>query len=448
LIRTEPRPYQDEAVRAALPHDGFAFFDEQRVGKCLEALIIVDHRKPDVLVILCPKQAVLTWETQIEEHLLLDWDCEIFIVTYQQPVKNLELRKEWYKWSLDFSRAGGTLMVVADEAHYLKKPGSAQSRFARVLAKRARWKLALTGTPADKGYEQYWAVFDFIQKGKIFGTYDSFKERYVIYEIKERKDGKQYPVISGYAHIDELLKKIHKYSHRITFNEARVAMGKKPVRAVKRKVYFDLTPKSRNIYLEMETDLRVTIDEITIESALPMTLLQKLQQICGGFLLRQSRMPGTRKRHRLIVPIGDEKITRLMQLLSGLVGKVVICCRFKHEIAAIEQKFDEFKWTWKEVSGAVKWDGKFDKDYVILQVRSGLGFDLSESNTYVFYSWDHSYITFEQARFRIMSMKNTKQVNYYFLMARGTIEDDYYNAVAKKKDFAQLVLDRYRERVL
>lgn len=448
MIRTELRSYQDEAVRAALPHDGFALFDEQRVGKCLEALAIVDHRKPEALIIICPAQAVLTWETQIEEHLLIDWDCEVFIVTYQEPVKNLELRKEWYKWSLGFQRAGGTLMVIADEAHYLKKPGSAQSRFARVLAKRARWKLALTGTPADKGYEQYWAVFDFIQKGAIFGTYESFKERYVVYEIKERKDGKQYPVIAGYAHTDELLEKIHGHSHRVTFNEARIAMGKQPVRAVRRKVYFDLNGKSRSVYEEMEHDLHVTIGELTIESTLPMTLLQKLQQICGGFLLHQSRMPGTRKRHRLVVPIGDEKITCLMQLLSGLQGKVVICCRFTHEIVAIQKKFDEFNWTHKEVSGKVRWDGKFDVDFVVLQVRSGLGFDLSESNTYVFYSWDHSYITFEQARFRIMSMKNTKQVNYYFLMARDTIEDDYYSAVAKKKDFAQLVLDRYREREL
>lgn len=444
MIRTKPRPYQNDAVAAALPHDGFALFDEQRVGKCLETLMIVDHRKPDLTVILCPKQAELTWQNQIEEHLEVDWDGRFEIITYQQPVKDLDLRKYWYKWSLEFVRHGGTLMVVADEAHYLKKPGSAQSRFARTLGKRAQWRLALTGTPIDSGYEQYWAIFDFISHNRIFQTYEKFKERYVIFEEMKRKDGKKYSVIVDYNHKAELRRIIREHSHRITFNEARVAMGKNPVRVCRKKIYFDLTQSSRNVYTEMEDELEVTIGELTIDSALPMTLLQKLQQICGGFLLHQSRMPGTRKRYRTVVPIGDEKITKLMQLLSGLKGKIVICCRFSHEIAAIQEKFDEFNWSHKEISGKSPWDGEFDVDFVLLQVKSGLGFDLSESNTYVFYSWDHSYITFEQARFRIMSMKNTEQVNYYFLMARDTVEDDYFNAVARKKKFAQLVLDRYR----
>jgi len=446
VIRTELRPYQSEAVAAALPHDGFAFFPEQRTGKCLISLAVVDERKPEVLVIVCPKKAVKTWEEQIEEHLDNDWDCDIYIVTYQEPVKNLTLRKQWYKWSTDWIADGGTLMVIADEAHFIKKPGTAQSRFTRTLGKRAQWKLALTGTPADKGFEQYWAVFDFIGKNEIFGTYANFKERYVIYVIQERRDGRQYPVLTGYQHKEEMLEKIHQYSYRITFNEARVAMGKDPVRIRRKKVYFDLKRNTRHIYNELEKDLETTIDGLTVDVPLPVTLIQKLQQVCGGFLLHQERIPGQKRRKRTVIPVGTEKLDRLMGLLSGFgQEKAVICCRFTHEIDAIAEKFDEFNWTYKIISGAHEWDMQFDVDYVILQVKSGLGFDLSKANTYVFYSWDHSHITFEQARFRIMNMEHTNWVNYHFLMARETIEDEYYEAVAKKKDFSTLVLDRYRK---
>ena len=448
MIRTELRPYQREAVAEALPYDGFALFPEQRTGKCLVSLAIVDERKPEVLVILCPKKAVSTWDEQIEEHLDNDWDCDIYIVTYQEPVKNMKLRKQWYKWSLEWVRDGGTLMVIADEAHFIKKPGTAQSRFARTLGKRAQWKLALTGTPADKGFEQYWAVFDFIGHGDAFpSTYGSFKERYVIYETHERRDGREYPVLVGYNHEEELLEIIHQYSYRITFNEARVAMGKSPVRVRRKKVYFDLNRKTRHIYEELKKDLEVTIDELTIGVPLPVTLVQKLQQVCGGFLLHQERIPGQKKRRRTVIPVGPEKMTKLMELLSGFgQGKVVICCRFTHEIDAIAEEFDEFNWTYKIISGKHEWDMQFDVDFVILQVKSGLGFDLSEANTYVFYSWDHSHITFEQARMRIMNMEYTEWVKYFFLMARDTIEDEYYEAVARKKDFATLVLDRYRKK--
>lgn len=446
VIRTELRPYQREAVDAAARHDGFAFFPEQRTGKCLISLAVVDTRKPEVLVIVCPKKAISTWEEQIEEHLDLDWECDIYIVSYQEPVKNLKLRKQWYKWSLEWVRDGGTLMVVADEAHFIKKPGTAQSRFTRTLGKRAQWRLALTGTPADKGYEQYWAIFDFVAHGKIVPrTYDAFKARYIVYEELEHR-GRKHPVIIGYQNSEELLYLIHQHSYRITFNEARVAMGKKPVKMRRKKVYFDLARQTRTIYETLKEDLEIVIDDLEINVPLPVTLTQKLQQVCGGFLLHQERTPGEKKRKRTVIRLGkDEKLTKLMELLSGFgQEKAVICCRFTHEIEAIAEEFDEFEWTYKIISGQHEWDHKFDVDFVLLQVKSGLGFDLSEANTYVLYSWDHSYITFEQARMRIMSMEHTDWVKYYFLMARDTIEDEYYEAVAKKKEFAQLVLDRYR----
>ena len=254
-------------------------------------------------------------------------------------------------------------------------------------------------------------------------------------------------MLVGYQHEEEILEKIHEYSYRITFNEARVAMGKSPVRVRRKKVRFDLNRKSRHIYEELKKDMETTIDDLTIGVPLPVTLPQKLQQVCGGFLLHQERIPGQKKRKRIVIPVGTEKLDKLMHLLSGFgQEKAVICCRFTHEIEAIAAQFEWFNWTYKIISGKHEWDMKFDVDYVILQVKSGLGFDLSEANTYVFYSWDHSHITFEQARFRILHMENTDWVKYFFLMANDTIEDEYYEAVAKKKDFSTLVLDRYRKK--
>jgi len=447
VLKTTLRSYQSEAVVAALQHDGFALFPEQRTGKCLIALAIVEARKPDIVVIVCPKKARATWESEIEKHLDLDWECAFYIINYQQPVKNLALRGHWYRFTKTFVEDGGTLMVIADESHHIKKPGTAQSRFVRTIGKRAQWRLALTGTPIDKGYEQLWATFDFIQNKVAFGTYEQFKNRYVLYDEKERRDGRQYKVITGYQRGPELLKIVHRYSYRITFNEARIAMGKKPIIIHKRKVYFDLNKKSRRLYDEMDKEMQVIVDGLTIESPLPVTKIQKLQQICGGFLLMyKERVPGKKKRERLVVPTGDEKLTALMELLSGMDDrKLVICARFTHEIKAINELLDEFRWTHKEISGSSEFDGKFDTDVVVLQVRSGLGFDLSEANTYIFFSWDHSYIVFEQSRFRIMDMERTTQINYHFLMARNTIETEYYEAIARKKDFSALVLDKYRQ---
>lgn len=448
MILTELRPYQDVAARAACAYDGYALFPEQRTGKCLISLAIVDRMKPETLIIICPKKAVLTWETELDLHLDATWDMDVFILTYQELVKNQKLRAQWYKWSLEYVKHDGRMMVIADEAHYIKKPGSAQSRVVRTLGKRAFYRLALTGTPIDKNYEQFWAIMDFIQHGVAFPpTSEGFKKIYCDYEtVFNRSKTKSWPELVGYNFEDKLVEIIHKYSYRVTFNEARIAIGKAPVRIHRKKEYFDLKKGTREIYNEMKEDLEVVLDDIIIEGSLPITLIQKLQQICGGFLLHQQRIPGEKKRKRIVVPVGTEKLDHLMNVCSGISDqKVVIICRNTHEIEAVAKRFEEFKWTYKIVDGHNEWDGVFDTDFVILQVRSGLGFDLSESATIVFYSWDHSYITFEQSRFRVMNMETTTKVNYIFLIARDTIEEDYYTAVAKKKDFSTLILDKRRK---
>lgn len=448
MIRTQLRPYQDLAARTACAYSGFALFPEQRTGKCLISLAIVDRMKPETLVIICPKKAVLTWEKELDLHLDATWDMDVFILTYQELVKNKKLRAQWYKWSLDYAKHDGQLMVIADEAHYIKKPGSAQSRVVRTLGKRAFYRLALTGTPIDKNYEQFWAIIDFIQHGVAFPpTMEGFKKRYCDYEtVFNRSKTKSWPELVGYNHEKEMLDIIHKYSYRVTFNEARVDIGKAPVRIHRKKAYFDLKKASKIVYDEMKEDLEVVLDDLVIDGSLPITLIQKLQQICGGWLLYQQRIPGKKKRKRFVIPVGHEKLDHLMNVCSGIGDeKVVIICRYTHEIEAIANEFDNFKWTYKIISGTSEWDGVFDTDFVILQVKSGLGFDLSESATIVFYSWDHSYITFEQSRFRVMNMETTKKVNYIFLIARGTIEEDYYTAVAKKKDFSTLILDKRRK---
>ena len=80
---------------------------------------------------------------------------------------------------------------------------------------------------------------------------------------------------------------------------------------------------------------------------------------------------------------------------------------------------------------------------IILQVQSGEAIDLSAANTYIYYSWNESLINYEQARFRVQAF-DTEQVNYWYLMARDTVDEIKFEAVVKKKDLATLVCDHYR----
>lgn len=447
MLKTTLRSYQREAVDKALEHDGFAFFPEQRTGKCLCSIAVIDEVKPDVILIVCPKKALRVWSSEFKKHLDFDWDCYLRYVHYEASAHKAEDRRRYYRLAKKWQKQGRTVMVICDEAHRIKKRGSSQSRFVRTIGKRATYRLALTGTPIAQGIKDAWPLFDFIQHG-LFGKWEDFEASYLELEKHtHRRTGANYTKIVGTKNEDEFYSLFHEFSYRITLAEARRAEGLPAARIRSRKIYFDLKASSRNAYSELAEELETYVRGHKVSTPLVLTLTMKLQQIAGGFVIQDTRIPGKRKKQRAIITVGAEKLARLERALTSTSElqdrKLVICCRFKHEIDNIGELLTDLGYTWKTVSGREEYNGHFDVDVIILQVQSGEAIDLSASNTYIYYSWNHSLINFEQARFRVQSF-NTTQVNYFFLIANDTVDEDIYEAVVKKKDLATLVCDRYR----
>jgi len=445
-LKTTLRGYQREAVRRAINHSGFAFFPEQRTGKCLCSIAVADHVKPDIILIICPKKALRVWSGEFDKHLDLDWDCYIRYVHYEASAKETIDRRRYYKLADKWKKQGRSIMVICDEAHRLKKRGTRNSRFVRTLGKRATYRLALTGTPIAQGHKDAWAIFDFIQPG-VFGKWEDFQDDFLrLKTFVNRQKGIEYTKIIGTKHEDKFLEIFHEYSYRITLAEARRSEGEIAARIKYSKVRFDLKPSSRSRYQELEEDLETVVNGQAISTPLVLTLGMKLQQIAGGYVLQDTRVPGRRKKKRRVHTVGAEKLAKLAWLLKQpklQERHLVICCRFKHEITRIGELLEKKGTSWKIIAGKHPYNGEFDVDVIILQVQGAEAIDLSLANTYILYSWNHSLINFEQARFRVQSF-DTKQVNYYFLIANDTVDEDLFEVVVKKKNLATLICDRYR----
>ena len=72
MLKKTLRWFQDEAVAKALPHPGFMLFMEQRTGKTLTSLALVQKRKPKFLFIVTVKRGVAVWKKEIKESLKID----------------------------------------------------------------------------------------------------------------------------------------------------------------------------------------------------------------------------------------------------------------------------------------------------------------------------------------------------------------------------------------
>lgn len=458
MILTSLSPNQAEARDKAIQLTGFGLFSEQRVGKTLTALSIVDYWKPRILVVICPKKAIRVWREQLKEHIEFDWSCTKFVVHYEALCRSSADRRRWRRLYDKWKEQEHTVCTIVDEAHRIKRRGSAQSRMIRTLGfPRSDYRLALTGTPIAQGREDAWALFDFIMPGALGNTWEEFRNRYLKTEEEQRKDY-SYKKIVGYKNTKRFDRIFHEYSYRKTLREAQKEAGREPYRVRRSVVRFDLKPESRRIYNELLTNLEAEVRKKKVSTPLVMTLVFKLQQLTGGYLIHteslydEEGLPlltprGKAKIHKSIIPIGREKIVELTNVLKQFPTekKVVICVQYRHEINRIARRLERMGRTYQTIAGGESFDGKFNTSAVILQIRSGVAIDLADADTYILYSWNYSYIDYEQGRFRVLKF-TSRQVNYIYLMARDSIDEDIYEAVVKKKNLAKLVCDKYRRK--
>jgi SNF2 family DNA or RNA helicase len=425
VLLTKLRPHQERAIARARGHDGFALFPEQRTGKCLITFAIAEERRPDALLIVCPKGALNTWNREIKKHWNPEWDIKIFILNFEQLQNN---RKAWKKWA----ERQPELMMVVDESHRIKKRGSSWSKTCRLIGSRAEHRLALTGTPIAQGIQDAWAQFDFLNP-RYFGKYRDFEEKYLIVKTMTSERG-SWPKVIGHKNLKEFNAIYHKYSFRVTLNEAIREGGGKGIKVRRVPMYIDLH-ETNVYYRKLKKDFEVTCNGHYVETPETLGQLMKLQQLCGGWLkVTEDRW----------VKVGSEKLKALLKLVQELrPKKLVICCRYIPEIEEIIKELQRLGLTVGRISGGHPYSGEFKEDVIVIQIQAGVAIDLSPSQTIIFFSCDYSYIDFEQIRFRIRSYES-KQITEYFLLMRKTVDEKIFRVQVFKEKLADLINEEFR----
>jgi hypothetical protein len=418
---------QSEAFEKAKPLGGFALLGEQRTGKTPIACALIDHWKPRRILVVTTVNGIPVWKKEFKESLTFEWPCVIRVLNYA-ALRNEKRRRALYRWL-----EGSESMVIADEAHNMKRRGSKQSKFIRGCGKRSAYKIAMTGTMIAQGMEDAWAVFNFIRPS-AFGSYDSFALRYL------RLGGFKGTKVVGYKNKERFARIVERYSYRITLREARERAGKRGLISRLKKVWIDFEERALKAYRDLEEVMYTIVNDEEVTTDLMITQSMKMQQLTGGFVITDEGN---------VRQVGSEKLNHLRRLVTTEPnlrrGQYVIVARFIHEIRAIDRLIRSLGRTTQIISGKNPWKGVRTGDIVILQIQSGAAIDLATANSIIFFSWDYSYINFAQTKFRVLSF-DTDRVNYYFLMVRGSVDLDLYQAASSKTDFATLLLDRYRRR--
>ncbi len=445
------RPYQHQihAFNLGITLDAAAYFMEMGAGKTLPAIAVAGYRwlrgQVNRLLIVCPASVMPVWKQEFEKCSAIQYR----VVVLDGPVKKRqEILANWQdSFGLDvvvINYEGARNMVddlltwkpdmlIMDEAHRCKTPGSQQSKAMARIARAARYKLALTGTPITNSPLDVYGIYRALDPS-IFGTsFFAFRNRYAIMGGWENKQ------VVGYQRVEELAAKIHRIAFRVRKDEC---LDLPEMVDVYRTC--NLEPKAQALYDQMRKESVAELEAgEAVVAANVLSKLLRLSQIAGGFLDGQQ--------------VSSAKLNLLSEILDDLDGqKTVIFVRFTAEKEAIEKLLTKKKIDFVSLDGSTPMKDrgplveKFQTDpecqiFVGQIAAAGTGITLHAASTAIFYSCSFSYADLDQARSRLHRSGQRHPVTNIFLTARGTVDEKIHAALAQKRDIAANIVDNWRE---
>jgi SNF2 family DNA or RNA helicase len=447
-LKTKPYRHQVHAFNCGITHKSYAFFLDMGSGKTLSAIAIAGRRhlrgEVSKLLIICPASVMDVWREEFAKHADFPYKLQVLSGAISKRAEMLSrwtnakglnvavINYEGARGMPDALAAWGADMLIADEAHRLKTPGTQQSKKIARIAKEITYKLALTGTPITNSPLDVYGIYRILDSN-IFGpSFYSFRNRYAI------MGGYGNHQIVGYRRMDELMERIHRIAFRLRKDEC---LDLPEMTDVRRST--ELDAKAKKLYRQMAED---SIAELaqgeTVIAANVLTRLLRLSQIAGGFLDGEA--------------IHRAKLNLLADVLDELDGqKAVIFVRFTDEKMAIEKLLESLQISYVSLDGStpLKARGELverfqtdpDTRVFVGQIQAaGTGITLHAASTAIFYSVSYSYADLDQARSRIHRSGQKYPVTNIFLTARGTVDEKVLKVLSEKRNLAETIVDNWR----
>ena len=429
-----------------------AILAEMGTGKTLISIGIAGYlylqKEINKLLIVAPLSITKVWEEEFQKFADFDYQLEVlegptkeksetlrnlFGTKLQVAVVNYEscwrMEKEIALWKPD--------MIICDESSKIKNPQAKQSKALHRLGKISKHNIILTGTPVTNNPLDFFSQYKLLDESIFGGSYYSFRARYAI------MGGYGNYQVVGYKNLPELTEKAHSIAFRITKKEALDLPEQVDVTR-----YVELEPMARAIYNQVERDSYAELSQGEVVVRNVLTKLLRLSQITGGYIKDEFS--------EIEEQVSSAKLNALEEIIEECIDadkKVVVFARFISEIDAITRMLKHYGIKYSLIRGDVKDRAseveKFqnDKDVKVFvgQLQTtGMGLTLTASDTAVFYSLSYNFADYEQAKARIHRIGQKNNCTYIHLIAKKTIDEKVMEALSKKKNIADLVVDNWK----
>jgi SNF2 family DNA or RNA helicase len=464
-FKTKPYAHQMTALEKSWNKESYAYFMEMGTGKTKVLIdnlaMLYDKGKVNGALIIAPKGVVGTWynnelPTHLPDHIenvTVLWQSNI---TKKQQEKletlfkveeslhilimNVEAlsTEKGRKFAEKFMSCHET-MVAIDESTTIKNPQAGRTKNILSLAKHAKYRRIMTGSPVTKNPLDLFSQCYFLDPFHLnHESYYSFRMRYAIMKTANIA-GRQIQLVNGFKNLKELSDKLQPFSYRVLKDDCLDLPDKI---FIKRQI--QLTPDQFKLYEQMKKEAIAILKGKQSTTVNTLTQLMRLQQItCGHFTADD----GTTQE------IANNRITELMNVLEETEGKAIIWAHYQYDmttiIKAVVKKYGEKSIVdyygltpQEERQPNIK---RFQDDpecrfIVGTPSTGGYGITLTAANTVIYYSNGYDLEKRLQSEDRAHRIGQKKSVTYVDLMADDTVDEKIVQALRKKINIASEVL--------
>lgn len=459
----DPRPYQRIIYDYILEHERCAIWAGMGMGKTVSSLTAVSDLHiidgGPTLALAPLRVARSTWPsearkwnhlkhlrimpivgTEAERRSSLRHGADIYTTNYDNLPWLVETLGEHWPFR----------NVVADEATRLKSFRLKQGgRRAQALGQVAHTKIKrfieLTGTPAPNGLADLWGQIWFLDKGDRLGrTYSGFKERW----FQTKRDGYGVaPVSYAQEQIQAALKDCC-----LTINAKDWFDLKDPIVSNR---YFDLPPRAKTLYEDMEKEMFMQIDEHDIEAFNAASRTQKLLQISSGAVYLDPTVENdSQPRAKEWKQVHDVKLEILEEIISEAAGMpVLVAYHFRSDLARLQKHFPKARMLDANPATIDQWNAGKIPILLAHPQSAGHGLNLQDGgNILVFFShnWnleDRLQIIERIGPVRQLQAGYDRPMFIYNIVAQNTMDELVMERVDTKREVQDILLDAMRRRM-
>lgn len=450
----KPHAYQQHCIDEIIRIKKIGLFLDMGLGKTVTTLTAVKELKYNrfavrkVLVVAPKKVAEGTWTKEKDK-----WDhTKVLRVSpvlgsqakriraLNTPADLYIINRENVVWLVDYYRNDWPFdMVVIDESSSFKSHKAKRFKALASLGNRIDRLVELTGTPSPNGLDDLWAQVFLLDGGERLGKrYTHFRERY-FQPDKRGADGMVYSYEAKPGSEQSILERI---------SDICISMKAEDYLQLPDLVYHqvpvELDAKSLRAYRELERKMVLEMpgeEDISVASA--AALSNKLLQLANGAVYDDD--------HQMHEVHGC-KIEAFLELVESLRGKpVLVFYNFQHDRIRILKALEKSGLRLRELRMPADEDAwnRHEVDVLLAHpASSAYGLNLQQGGNHVIWfglTWNYELYT--QANKRLHRQGQQEKVIIHHLVCSGTRDEDVMQALEKKDDVQNWVLQSLKARI-